>query len=243
MMHLLKRHPFPVTAHFRHSLVLTYAYPANLLAPLLPPGLTVDTFGDFGFVAIALVQAERLRPSALPSIFGRDCFLCGYRVFARAGASLRGLRILESYTDRKWMVRAGNLLTHYRYQLCTATREEGADGISWSVRTPMGSADLDVTAHFDQPPAQLPEGSPFSSERDARRFAGPLPYTFDYEPETDSLIRIEGVRREWRPRAVRVHVKRNTFLEREPFRREPPILANAFHVSNLPYQWLKGRRI
>lgn len=241
MLHLLKRHPFPVRAYFRHSLVLTYAYPAKLLARLLPPGLTVDTYGQFGFLAIALVEAERLHPSFLPTALGGDCFLCGYRIFARAGTSLRGLRIIQSYTDRRWMVRAGNLFTYYRYQLCRATLAESAEGISWTVRTREGDADLDVVAHFG--PAPLPAGSPFQSERDARRFAGPLPYTFDYEPETRSIIRIEGVRREWRPRAVRVEVSRNTFLEREPFRCEAPVLANAFHVSELPYEWLKGRRM
>ena len=241
MFHLVKRHPFPVMAHFRHSLVLTYAYPAKLLAPLLPPGLTVDTYGDCGFLAIALVQAEQLRPSFLPQAFGRDCFLCGYRIFARAGSALRGLRIIESYTDRRWMRTAGNVLTHYRYHLCQASLEETAEGLSWIVRTPRGAADLEVTAHFG--PASLPDGSPFTTEHDARRFAGPLPYTFDYEAETGSIIRIEGVRQQWRPQPVRVEVRRNTFLDRDPFRREQSILANAFHVSDLPYQWLKGRRM
>jgi hypothetical protein len=35
--HLLRRHPFPVVAHFDTSLVLTYAFPARVLEPLLPP--------------------------------------------------------------------------------------------------------------------------------------------------------------------------------------------------------------
>ncbi len=241
MLYLLKRHPFAVTAYFRHSLVLTYAFPARLLEPLLPPGLSVDTYGDFGFLAIALVQAERLHPNFLPPSFGRECFLSGYRIFARAGDALRGLRIIESYTDHRWMRSAGNLLTHYRYQLCTSALEESPQRLSWTVSTPDGGADLDVVAHFG--PAPLPAGSPFATERDARRFAGPLPYTFDYEPQTHSLIRIQGVRQNWRPEPVRVEVRRNTFLDREPFCRAPAILANAFHVKELPYEWLKGRRM
>jgi hypothetical protein len=32
----------PVTAFFRRSLVLTYAFPGDLLQPLLPPGLLLD---------------------------------------------------------------------------------------------------------------------------------------------------------------------------------------------------------
>jgi hypothetical protein len=63
MLHLLKRHPFSVEAFFSQSLVLTYAFPSGVLRPLLPPGLVLDTYGEYGFLAIAMVQTERLRPS------------------------------------------------------------------------------------------------------------------------------------------------------------------------------------
>ena len=52
MLYALKRHPLPIRAFFRHCLVLTYALPAKLLEPLLPPGLTLDTYQEFGFVAV-----------------------------------------------------------------------------------------------------------------------------------------------------------------------------------------------
>jgi hypothetical protein len=96
MFYQLKRHPIPVRAFFRHSLVLTYALPQEVLRPLLPPGLMLDTFGEFGFLAIAMVQTESLRPVFLPRALGRNFFLSGYRIFARfktsAGRTLRGLK-------------------------------------------------------------------------------------------------------------------------------------------------------
>jgi hypothetical protein len=242
----LKRHPIPVSAFFRHSLVLTYAFPREILAPLLPPGLVLDTYGDHGFLAIALVQTESLRPSFLPQAFGRDFFLSGYRIFTRLdtpASSQRGLRILRSDTDRRWMVWAGNLLTHYHYRLCRAELTEQPFGIHWCIRTPRGQADLDVLARIERRPAALPAGSPFASSKDARRFAGPLPFTFDYEPETHSIVRIRGVRQHWNPQAVEVDVRKNTFLQQEPFCRATPILANAFHVHHVPYQWTRGVRI
>jgi len=58
MRHLLQRHPLPVKARFSHSLVLTYALPEKLLLPLLPPGLILDTFEGFGFLAVAMVQTR-----------------------------------------------------------------------------------------------------------------------------------------------------------------------------------------
>ena len=66
-------------------------------------------------------------------------------------------------------------------------------------------------------PAPLPVGSPFPDVRTARRFAGPLPFTFDYEPETHSIVRIQGVRKQWDPIPVHVNVLQNSFLQREPF--------------------------
>ena len=83
MLDRLKRHPLPIAAHFRHSLVITYAWPRQLLEPLLPPGLVLDTHGDFGFTAIALVQTERLRPTFVSASLGLDFFLTGYRIFVR----------------------------------------------------------------------------------------------------------------------------------------------------------------
>jgi hypothetical protein len=245
MLHLLRRHPFSVKAFFNQALVLTYAFPSDVLQPLLPPGLALDTYGEYGFLAIAMVQTERLRPSFLPSALGRDCFLSGYRIFARLAnrtSSLRGLRILRSDTNHRWMVSAGNVLTHYQYRLCQAELRERPGEIEWNIRTPRQEADLHVIAHIGDGPAPLPAGSPFLNVKDARRFAGPLPYTFDYEAETHSIIRIQGVRREWHPKPVAVEVIQSTFLRREPFCRATPILANSFHVHDVPYRWKRGIR-
>ena len=243
MLHLLKRHPFPVKAFFRQSLVLTYAFPRELLQSLLPPGLALDAHRGYGFLAIALVQTHRLHPSFLPAALGRDVFLSGYRIFVRLGngaGSLRGLRILRSYSDRRWMVVTSNVFTHYKYRLCEANLSERPGEIEWTIQTPDQQADLRVIACTDERPVPLPTGSPFLDLKDARRFAGPLPYTFDYEPETHSIIRIHGIRRQWRPKPVNVDVLQCTFLQQEPFCRATPILANAFQVRDIPYQWNRG---
>jgi uncharacterized protein YqjF (DUF2071 family) len=246
MLHLLKRHPVAVKAFFRHSLVLTYALRPEVLEPLLPEGLALDTWGGCGFVAIALVQTEGLRPGFLPLVMGRDFFLSGYRIFTRlksgAGAK-RGLQILRSDTDSRLMVWAGNRLTHYNYQLCRVAFEECEDAIAWQITTPNAGADLEVTARIGRHRTELPVGSPFATLAEARRFAGPLPYTFDYEAETRSIIAIHALRQRWDPQPVEVEVRRNTFLEREPFASGKPMLANAFYVRDMPYCWERGRRV
>ena len=246
MLHVLRRHPFPVKARFRRCLVLGFAFPKDLLEPLLPPGLSLDTYEGNGFVAIALVQTEELRPFFVPRFLGRDFFLSGYRIFARyrtpGGRTLRGLRILRSDTDSRTMAFFGNLLTHYKYRHCDVRIEEAAGVLRVRIETSGSEADLSVVARIDRAAEGLPAGSPFPDLKAARKFAGPLPFTFDYEPETESIIRIEGRRVDWDPMPVAVDVERVTFFDREPFRSVKPVLANAFTVCDVSYQWGRGVR-
>src|SRR5687768_2279817 len=145
----LRRHPIPIEAHFEECLTLTYALPAGVLHPLLPPGLEIETFNGYGFVAVALVQANSLRPAGLPKSVGQDFFLAGYRVFTRFrtpdGHTLRGLRILRSDANRALMVAGGNLLTHYNYHRCRARIDASTRHITVAVVTADHAADLDLT--------------------------------------------------------------------------------------------------
>lgn len=244
---MLQRHPIPVVADFEHCLVLTYAIPARLLAPLLPPGLTLDTLGDIGFVAVAVVDTRNLRPAGLPRAIGQDFVLAGYRIFCKfrtpEGRTLRGLYILRSEANRWPMVLGGNLLTHYRYHKCRARFIKRDSVLHAVVRTRDGEADLHVRAQLDAEPA-LPHRTVFRDEREARRFAGPLPFTFDYEPETNAIVVIKGVRAHWRPRRVPVRVGRDRFVERLGQRLGcTPTLASAFYVDRIAYRWERGVRM
>lgn len=245
MLHRLKRHPIPIQARFRHCLVLTYAFPVNVLQDLLPPGLVVDEWNGRGFVAIAMVQTESLRPLGFPAALGGSFFLTGYRVFATyrtaEGRTLRGLRILRSDADRRRMVWGGNLLTHYQYRLCSADVQFDHGKLDVRVRSGDRLADIDLTAHLDREPIK-PDGAVFRSWKEARRFAGPLPYTFDYEKETHSIIRIKGVRANWDPRPVAAEIREVSMLRSPMFQGSADVFASAFYTRNIDYTWKRGIR-
>lgn len=240
----LRRHPLAVEAHFRHCLTLTYALPPDVVRPLLPPGLELDTYDGYAFVAVALVQANSLRPAVLPAALGQDFFLAGYRIFTTfvppGGKAMRGLQILRSDADRSGMVAGGNLLTHYNYHRCEATVEESSTRMRFLVRTADGLGSLEVTA--DRSSETLPAGSVFWSMRDARRFAGPLLFTFDYERQTNSIIAIRATRTNWQPAPIAVDVQRISFFDQPPFKRCTPMLAAAFYVHDVDYRWERGVR-
>lgn len=242
MWHALKRHPFAVEAHFDFTLALTFSVPAEKLRPFLHPGLELDTFHeDTGFLAIALVQTRNLRPGFFPAALGQDFFLTGYRIFVRrrtaSGRRLRGLQVLRSDTDRRLMCLLGNAMTHYHYHPAhVEVRREGED-LDIAVDSEDGTADLLVRVQLED--GELPDESIFPDERTARRFAGPMPFTFSYEPETDSLVQIEGQRSNWHPTLVRADVVEAGFLKHLGLENDAH-LAAAFYLEDVPYRWSRG---
>ena len=247
MLQRLKRHPFDVVAHFEDVLVLTYAVPAGELRALLPRGLELDTLDagldQVGFVAIAMVSVRGMRPAFLPRWLGQRFVLVGYRVFARhrdaAGRTRRGLRILESRTDRRTLVALGNLLTHYNYRRAEVDWQRTADRLEVRLSEPGAGVSLEVQARLGVD-APLPTSSPFRNWQQARRFAGPLPWTFDYDAGRHAVVMIEGERQGWTPRGVAAEVRVNHFFERPDLAACHPVLASVFHLSDVDYRWRRG---
>ncbi|HET6398543.1 MAG TPA: DUF2071 domain-containing protein [Candidatus Thermoplasmatota archaeon] len=231
-------------AELEDCLVLAYALPAETLEPHVGPGLTLDRHGPWGFVAVALVQARAMRPAGAPRRMGQDFFLAGYRIFTRyrtkAGRTLRGLRILRSDTDSRRMAWAGNLLTGYHYHRCRVTSDASPGRLSYRVRSGDGASDLMVVADLTRTPGP-PPGSPLRDLREARRFAGPLPFTFGFEAETRSMVVVEGRHPAWDPVPVTIRQADVAFLAHR-FPEAEPVLANAFHVRDVPYLWTRGWR-
>ncbi len=241
LLSFLKNHPFAVEAHFESSVVLTFALPKEALQGFLPPHLELDTFEDkWAFLAVAMVRTTALRPKGFPEFMGNDFFLIGYRIFVRhtnkAGKRLRGLYIIKSETDHRKMEIMGNIFTHYNYTT-TDISEVKLDG---KRRIYSRKSDFEVVLGRPTEETPLPANSPFPDWKTARRFAGPLPFTFTYEKATGTMITIEGVRQNWTPKPLNVAHYHFAFLEEKGF--QNAILANAFEITDVPYQWKKGKK-
>ncbi len=238
---LLKNHPFAVEAFFKSSVVLTFAFPKEKLQALLPPCLQLDTHHDkWGFVAAALVETKDLRPKGFPKILGKDFFLIGYRVFVRftnnAGKKLRGLYILKSETNKMTMEFFGNIFTHYNYTTTDIRQAKTQNITEISSRLSDFKIKIQMPVDTELP---LPDGSPFISWKEARRFAGPLPFTFTYLAGKKNVLVIEGVREDWDPKPLKVLDYHFSFLN--TLNAGEAQLANAFIIQNIPYYWKKGK--
>ena len=239
-MSFLKNHPFAVEAFFESSLVLTFAVPKEELQSLIPECLELDTFNNtWAFIAIAMVQTKQLRPKGFPAFMGNDFFLIGYRVFVKyintKGKRLRGLYILKSETDKRKMGFFGNIFTHYNYS--TTDISYLKQGNKSSISSKRSGFSLSVEQGNEEN-ILLPFESPFTSWKEARRYAGPLPFTFTYNAEKKTVLIIEGVRQNWEPKPVKVNQYHFSFINSLQLKNAR--LANAFVINNIPYHWKKG---
>ena len=240
MFSFLKNHPFPVEAFFESSLVLTFAVPKKELRKFIPECLELDTFEDeWAFVAVAMVKTSALRPKGLPKFLGNDFFLIGYRIFVKytnsTGKRVRGLYIIKSETDKRKLMVFGNIFTNYKYTLTdiSLTKNAGQTEIK-SVKS-----NFSVAVEESNEEVALPSASPFANWKEARRFAGPLPFTFTYNREKKTVLIIEGVRQNWKPEPVRVNNHNISFWD--DMKLKNIVLANAFIIKNVPYYWKRGR--
>ncbi len=138
------------------------------------------------------------------------------------------------------MVALGNLMTGYNYRHVNLLSEKSGSETRVKTSLPDGQTTLDIIFDAESEDAKLPEGSPFKDWRTARRFAGPMPFTFS--PESDgSFVVIEGSRTKWVPKPITVKHWQVGLFDETPLRGVTPILANAFSVENVAYRWEKGR--
>lgn len=240
IFHFLKNHPFAIDAFFDSSLIITFAVPKEELEQTIPECLQLDTFQDkWAFIAVAMVQTSHLRPKGFPKCMGNEFFLIGYRIFVRyvneSGKRLRGLYILKSETNKKKMEYLGNIFTHYKYSTTDIHQSKNA-----TFQT-IKSLHSDFHITFDNTDADttLPEHSPFTDLKNARRYAGPLPFTFTYDSTKKSVLIIEGVRTNWNPKPVKIINYHFDFLKKMNLKNV--VLANAFEIQNVPYSWKKGK--
>lgn len=241
MFDLLKNHPFAVEAFFDKSLVITLAVPKDELIHFLPPCLTLDLFQErWAFLAVAVVQTERLRPKGFPGFLGNDFILTGYRIFTRFtmpdGRRLRGLYIIRSETNLKKMELLGSMFTRYRYQTTDIVFSQMDTSIA--VHSEQSGLHIGVNEVADP---HLPKDSPFSSWKEARRFAGPLPFTFSWIPEKRKVLVIEGVREDWEPVPVEVDRFQSKIIDQLGC--QGTVVASGFMVRDIPYYWKKGKLV
>jgi hypothetical protein len=88
---------------------------------------------------------------------------------------------------------------------------------------------------------RLPANSPFPDWQEARKYAGPMLYTFSYDSADNAMVIVKGSREDWMPNPITIKVNHVGIFQSENFLKlSHPVLANAFEVRNIDYSWSKG---
>ncbi|PAC30478.1 hypothetical protein BWI92_12545 [Flectobacillus sp. BAB-3569] len=241
MFKKLQSHPFPVEAFFNKSVVVTCAVEKSMLEKLIPAPLQLDTFQNhWGFVAMALVETKHLRPKGFPAFLGNDFTLIGYRIFVRytnkKGKNLRGLFILKSETDKRKMEFLGNIFTNYKYETIYIQNTTRQNSILFQSK--LGGFKIQYHEE-DASNIVLPSNSPFADWKEARRFAGPLPFTFSVDDVNREVIIVEGKRSFWEPKPIKIQDFSSEYINQ--LTKNQFQLASGFIVKDIPYEWKAGK--
>jgi hypothetical protein len=129
----------------------------------------------------------------------------------------------------------GNALTRYRYAHKALRITTAGSCTTWN--TADGSIALSVHDDLDRP-APLPDASVFHDWSEARRYVGPLPFTFSHDAKRGQMLIVEGSRTDWMPRPVIVEHCNFRFLN--AFGLSEMRLSNAFAMDHVPYCWEPG---
>ncbi|MDI9867886.1 DUF2071 domain-containing protein [Flectobacillus roseus] len=237
----LQSHPFPVEAFFNKSVVVTCAVEKSILEKLIPAPLQLDTFQNhWGFVAMALVETKHLRPKGFPAFLGNDFTLIGYRIFVRytneKGKNLRGLFILRSETDKRKMEFLGNIFTTYKYETIDIQKTIQSDCVLFHSKSGGFQICFKTTLDSD---IGLPTSSPFTDWKEARRFAGPLPFTFSVNNMRKEVVIVEAKREFWQPKPIQILDFSSDYINQVTNSQFQ--LASGFVVENIPYEWKAGK--
>lgn len=129
----------------------------------------------------------------------------------------------------------GNIFTKYSYTTTDINHERTNDILSINST----QSNFSLTIQKTDEAIALPNNSPFENWAAARRFAGPLPFTFTYNAQNKTVLIIEGLRENWTPKPLKVLNYNFEFLN--TMNLQNIVLANAFIIENIPYHWKKGK--
>jgi len=130
----------------------------------------------------------------------------------------------------------GNVFTHYHYT--TTDISVKLDDKLKAIRSQNSKFEIIIEESDDE--INIPEDSPFTDWTDARKFAGPLPHTFTFNKESGTVLIIEGVRQNWKPKPIKIKSYSIEFINL--LKLKNVVLANAFETTNVPYYWKKGKK-
>jgi hypothetical protein len=195
-----------------------------LATVLMRHAVSIVAHFDWALAVTLAAPEASLRPLVSPGLSLDSCRGSGFLAAACVRARrLRPRRIPEQMGLDFFLV------GYYAYRKVRASVERR--GPELRIATSSG---FDVKTN-DQ--AVLPPMSVFADWDEARRYAGPMPFTFASADGGRAVVRVEGSRVHWEPRPVALVCATIPFLSRIV---PDAVPAAAFLVEDVDYEWKRG---
>ena len=227
--------------------LLVYRTPADHVRHLLPRGLELNQQGEWAFWNVVACRVDNLRPAGWPRWWGVNYQQVAYRLYVRARTAGRktveGLYFVRSDADHRWLARAGNCLSDFRFHPCRITLVADRATLFLRVKnTRDRTGEAELRASLAEVPS-LPESSCFSSPSESERFLKYCPLGLSCTDGGERLKLAEVMRDDsaWQERPIKVVKARWSFFER--LRHPELVLERATRVAPIDYAWRLGRQV
>ncbi len=121
---------------WRHLLFLHWVLPVEALAPLLPEGLTLDTFEGRAYVGLVPFTMQGVRPRGLPAVgFLSDFHETNVRTYVRSRDGVPGVWFFSLEAANAIAVRLARAWFKLPYHYARMTLEAGEGGASYAYRS------------------------------------------------------------------------------------------------------------
>lgn len=163
-----QQRPWVLSMRWRELLFMHWPLPPSLLKPLLPPGVTLETFGGSAWLAVVPFRMAQVRPRLLPSVPGMSSFpelnvRTYVQVQGRPGVWFFSLEARNPVAV--WIARRGFGLPYYRAQMRVFRR--GDTTSFYSARRHRGASPAYFSGHYRP---RIGETGDETSDSDLTRF-------------------------------------------------------------------------
>jgi uncharacterized protein YqjF (DUF2071 family) len=230
-------HPVAMTTMFRRCFLVNFDVDPAAMRARLPVHLEPDLHAGRAFLSIVIADMVRMRPGALPPVFGITYTQVVYRAVVKC-AGERGVTFLRSDTDNRLMAAAGNALTFFHFNLASVSWELTDRAVAFSLEPRAGDR-ARISAKFDiGGNVSMPVSSKFANIADAAVFLTELYAAFGQRRRDGRVEVVRIARSPWSSRPVTDSVGiYEAMTAGALFRQDEAQLDSIFHVEDLTYYW------
>ena len=216
-------------------ILVNYQVDPGAIRRMLPGGLEPKIIKDVCIGGICLIRLREIRPRLIPKVFGARSENAAHRIAVVLPDGSEGVYIPRRDTSSRLNALTGGRLFPGRHDLSHFAVREDDERFEVSLEDRHGTALLRVTASLAD---RLPEGSVFSSIKEASAFfeVGSLGYS--PSNETGRLDGLELRTKSWRMVPLDVEHVRSAFFENS--RRFPPgsiQFDSALLMRDIQHEW------